>query len=155
MPDAVLDIAVPLIAGFEGFRSHPYQDQAGVWTIGYGNTYLPDGSRVTSSMLPVTQDQALAWLQTGVREVLAAIKIMVCVPVSDHTLAALCSFAWNEGKGALRGSTLLKKLNAGDTAGAADAFASWIYVGSRPNNGLRNRRTQERAVFLTPDTLVS
>ena len=35
-----------LLKEFEGFRKEAYQCSAGVWTIGYGTTIYPDGSRV-------------------------------------------------------------------------------------------------------------
>jgi len=50
--------------------------------------------------------------------------------------------------GALQKSTLLKKLNAGDYAGAADQFKRWIYADGVPLHGLEIRRDKERALFL-------
>lgn len=149
--DPALAIAVPTIAEFEGFRSHPYQDQVGIWTIAYGNIYLPDGSRVTQSTSPVSQDTALLWLRTGVAKTLAAVRAMVYVPISDNAAASLTSFAWNLGTSQLRNSTLLRLLNAGETTEAANCFMAWIDAGGHPNAGLQNRRAKERALFLTPD----
>lgn len=48
--------------------------------------------------------------------------LVVAVPVNDNQFGALLSFTFNLGIGSLRSSTLLKKLNAGDYAGAANAF---------------------------------
>ncbi|MBP8236036.1 MAG: lysozyme, partial [Rhizorhabdus sp.] len=50
------------------------------------------------------------------------------------------SFAYNVGVGALRGSTLLRKLNAGDFAGAAEQFLVWNKAGGKVLAGLVKRR---------------
>ena len=46
-------------------------------------------------------------------------------------------------------STLLRKLNAGDYAGAADEFLRWNKAGGKVLNGLTRRREAERALFLS------
>lgn len=61
---------------------------------------------------------------------------------------ALVDFAFNLGIGALAGSTLLKKLNAGDIEGAADEFLKWDHAGGKVLAGLTKRRQGERALFL-------
>ena len=62
--------------------------------------------------------------------------------------AALVSFAYNCGSGALETSTLRRKLNAGDRQGAADQFLRWDRAGGGVMAGLTKRRQQERALFL-------
>ncbi|EAS3672836.1 lysozyme, partial [Salmonella enterica subsp. enterica serovar Weltevreden] len=62
---------------------------------------------------------------------------------------ALVSFAYNLGARTLSTSTLLRKLNAGDYAGAADEFLRWNKAGSKVLNGLTRRREAERALFLS------
>lgn len=151
MTDAALAIAVPLIARFEGFRSDPYQDSAGVWTYGFGFTVEPSGHHVTATTAPVTQTEAYARLSDMVARVLVLVRGMVHVPISDHQAAALTSLSYNVGTNALRNSTLLKHLNAREFAEAADAFMAWVYAGGAPSDGLRTRRASERAVFLTAD----
>lgn len=147
-PDPALDMAVTLIAEFEGFRSHPYQDVAGIWTIGYGFTYDQNVRRVTATTPPMTETDARAWLRTLVTKTLTAVRAMVYEPVTPAQLAALTSFSFNEGTAALRGSSLLGHLNVGEFAAAADSFMAWVYAGGKPIEGLRRRRMRERAVFL-------
>ena len=151
MSDLALSTAVPLIANFEGFRSAPYQDQGGVWTIGFGETLNADGTRVSASTAPITREDAEARLSGAVANVLAMVRDMVHVPMTDNQAAALTSFAYNLGTSALRNSTLMLRLNQGNIDEAADCFAAWIYVDDKPNDGLRNRRAAERTLFLTPD----
>ncbi|EBY2991617.1 lysozyme, partial [Salmonella enterica subsp. enterica serovar Typhimurium] len=49
----------------------------------------------------------------------------------------------------LSSSTLLRKLNSGDYAGAADEFLRWNKAGGKVLNGLTRRREAERALFLS------
>lgn len=97
----------------------------------------------------MTEAEARTHLAVLVASYLEKVRGMVHVPITDNQAAALCSFAYNEGTAALRGSHLMIALNQGRTQEAADAFRSWIYAGGRANNGLRNRREKERTLFLT------
>lgn len=72
-----------------------------------------------------------------------AIASLVHVRVTAHEFDALMSLAFNIGLGGFAGSTVLRKLNAGDRQGAADAFRMW----ARPAV-LAGRRERERALFL-------
>ena len=73
-----------------------------------------------------------------------AVKRAVRVPVNENQFAALVSFTYNIGAGSLSRSTLLRKLNDGDYAGAADEFPRWNKAGGRVLNGLVRRRAAER-----------
>lgn len=151
MTDPTLPIAVEFIAAREGFRSHPYRDQGGVWTIGYGDTVTPDGVRVTATTAPITQAAADARLSEMVGLVLASVRGMVYVPVSNNQVAALTSLAYNAGTNAVRTSTLLRELNQGNYGLAAQYFMSWVYAAGKVDPGLQKRREMEKALFLKPD----
>ena len=71
------------------------------------------------------------------------------MPVTQNQFDALVSFTYNLGAGNLRSSTLLKKLNAGDYAGAADEFPKWNKAGGKELAGLTRRRNAERDLFLS------
>ena len=62
---------------------------------------------------------------------------------------SLCSFVFNLGAGALKGSTLLRMLNAGQYDAAADQFLRWNQAGGVVLAGLTKRRISERMMFLT------
>lgn len=79
----------------------------------------------------------------------AGVEDLVKVAVSVNQFSALVSFAYNIGLNALSGSTLLKKLNAGDIIGAADQFLRWNKAGGKELKGLTDRRHAERDLFLT------
>lgn len=75
-------------------------------------------------------------------------KYVTNTQVTQHEFDALVDFTFNVGCGAFRGSTLLRKVNAGDMTGAANEFPKWIYAGGKPLRGLVKRRADERALFM-------
>lgn len=77
-----------------------------------------------------------------------AVNPLIKVNIPDYTRAALYSFTYNVGVGAFSRSTLLKKLNAGDQAGACNELKRWIYAGGVKWKGLMTRREVEKAVCL-------
>jgi len=140
-----------LIRQAEGLRLRAYLCPANVWTIGIGTTVYPDGRKVRSGD-KCTAQQADRYLAHDLQEFERAVAAMVTVPVTSNQFSALVSLAYNVGIGALRGSTLLRLLNAGDYAGAANQLRRWNRGGGRVLPGLVKRRAAERDLFLTPDS---
>ena len=137
-----------LIKSFEGFSARPYLCPAGVPTIGYGATYYPDGRRVTMQDRPVSESDASAMLRAMLASYEAGIARYVQVPLTQGQYDALVSFAYNLGLSALKGSTLLRLVNARDYAGAAAQFVRWNRAGGKVLPGLTRRREAERVMFL-------
>ncbi len=146
------DTGFALVRDFEGFRSSAYPDPGSSnglpVTIGYGSTRWPDGSPIQLGQT-VTRERAEAMLRNEIADTERAVSAAVTVPLSQSQFDALVSFTYNLGAGALRSSTLLRKLNAGDYASAADEFGRWINNDGVPMEGLRRRRAAERAMFLS------
>lgn len=136
-----LDVAIPMIAEFEGCRLRAYQDAVGVWTIGYGST------RGIKSRDVWTQQEADDALKREVAEFMDHVLRYVQTDVNAHQLAALTSLAYNIGVNALHKSTLLRLLNRGDYWGAANQFGVWNRAGRQVLNGLVLRRAAERDLF--------
>jgi GH24 family phage-related lysozyme (muramidase) len=130
-----------LIKGFEGLRLKAYQDSAGVWTIGYGHT---SGVRPGQQ---ISQAQAEQYLRSDVKWAEQAVRDNVKVPISQQQFDALTSFTFNLGAGALKDSTLLKKLNQGNYAGAQAEFGKWVHAGGQRLEGLVRRRAEEARLF--------
>ena len=130
---------------FEGLRLNAYQDSGGVWTIGYGHT----GKDVKRGMT-ITQEQADDLLKKDVQWAVDCVNKAVTQAVNQNQFDAMVDFTFNVGCGAFRGSTLLRKLNAGDSAGAAEEFLRWKFVKGVEVAGLLRRRQADRALFLTP-----
>jgi GH24 family phage-related lysozyme (muramidase) len=137
-----------LLKTFEGCELAAYQDTVGVWTIGYGWTQPVNGKPVGKGTT-ITQETADSLLRSGVIQYEKGITRLVSVGINQNQFDALVDFAYNLGVKALEGSTLLKKLNAGDYTGAADEFPKWNKAGGKVLNGLVKRRAAERSLFLS------
>jgi lysozyme len=135
---AAAAIAVPLIAQWEGVEFVGYRDIVGVPTVCYGSTRnVTVGKRVA-------ERECLERLASDTVE--HGVKIDACLraPISAETRAAMTSFAFNVGVAAFCGSTLVRKLNAGDYAGACAELDRWVMAGGKRVQGLVNRRAAER-----------
>lgn len=139
---------INLIKRFEGCELSAYQDIVGVWTIGYGWTQPVDGKPISRGMA-IDSATADRLLKTGVVQYEQAVNQLVKVAINQSQFDALVSFTYNLGTRSLSTSTLLKKLNAGDIAGAAAEFARWNRAGGKELAGLTRRREAERALFLS------
>ncbi len=138
------------IGRHEGLRLSAYRDAAGIWTIGYGHTAAA-GPPVPVAGMAITAAEADTILGRDLARFEAAVARLVTVALSQGEFDALVSFAFNVGEGALARSTLLKRLNAGDRAGAAAEFGRWNKAGGRVLAGLTRRRAEERAMFAGRD----
>lgn len=145
------DAALALICEFEGFMPRWYRDPVGVWTIGYGHTDSAGYPRYADDKgLVLTEADARTILARDLGQYERAVSEAVKVSLNENQFGALVSFTYNLGAGNLRSSTLLRKLNAGDYAGAAAEFGRWNKAGGRVLAGLTRRRAAERALFEKP-----
>jgi GH24 family phage-related lysozyme (muramidase) len=140
---------IALIKKFEGCRLKSYQDQVGVWTIGYGITSSVGYGPILAGMT-ITQETADKWLMEGLASYEAAVNKALTRPANQNQFDALASLCWNIGKGGLTRSSVVSLHNAGDYHAAADAFLMWVKAGGKVNKGLTNRRQAERALYLSP-----
>lgn len=142
------DKGIALIKQFEGCKLTAYRDSVGVWTIGYGWTQPVDGKPIRAGMT-IKQETAERLLKTGLVSYESDVSRTVKVGMTQGQFDATVSFTYNLGARSLSTSTLLRKLNAGDYAGAADEFLHWNKAGGKVLNGLTRRREAERALFLS------
>jgi len=134
---------INLIKRFEGLELKSYKDSVGILTIGYGHTHAVRAGDV------ITGEQADAFLREDLQVAELTVNTNVKVKLTQGQFDALVSFVFNLGSGNFVKSTLIKKLNAGDYAGAADEFGKWVNAGGKKLPGLVKRRAAEREVFLT------
>ena len=106
-------------------------------TIGFGTT---DGVKLGDKITP---PKALARALQDVQKFEGAIKKCVVVPLHQYEYDAYVSLSYNIGSGAFCSSTLVKKLNAQDYAGACQEILRWDRAKGRVVKGLTNRRQQE------------
>ena len=135
---------IDLVTASEGLRLAAYQDTGGVWTIGYGHT----GPDVTEG-LTCDKAQARSWLAEDLAESEDAVNELVEVELSQNQFDALVDFVYNIGRGKFRGTTLLKLLNAGNYAAAAQQFKRWNKDNGVVQAGLTKRRAAEERLFLS------
>ena len=143
---------IDLIKSQEGCVLHPYPDQAGIPTIGYGTIRYPGGAHVTMQDSVITQQQAENYLFNDLQDTVIAVNAMIPEGLSQNQFDALVDFAYNAGTGALHGSTLLKLIRADPKdQGITAAFELWdkIHVDGRleVSDGLLKRRKAEAALY--------
>ncbi len=126
------------IAVHEGYRGEAYIPVKGDKpTLGYGTT---DGVKPGDTIEPV---RALVRKLQDVQRFEGALKQCVRVPLHQHEYDAFLSLAYNIGPGAFCGSTLVRRLNAGDYAGACAEILRWDRFRGEPLRGLTLRRQAE------------
>ena len=134
-----------LTENFEGLRLTAYPDPAthgDPWTIGYGHT----GAEVHQGMT-ITQEQAEEFLMQDVQKAVQTVNLKVHTDLTQNEFDALVDFVFNCGAGNFAGSTLLKKINAGDMEGAALEFQKWDKAAGHVMAGLVRRRQAETDLF--------
>ncbi len=136
------DKGLALTKSFEGLRLEAYQDSAGVWTVGYGHT----GSGVVEG-IAVTDAEAEALLIADLEDAVRCVNRKVTAAISQGQFDAMVDFCFNAGRGNFVQSTLLRKINTGDVAGAAAQFGLWVHAGGEVVPGLVRRRQAETEMF--------
>ena len=137
-----------LIKDFEGFSSSAYLCAAKIPTIGWGNTFYADGTKVKLGD-QISKTDALKLLEViANRDFADKIFPYIKVKVTQNQFDAMVSLAYNIGVGNFSKSTLLKKVNAGDFVGASNEFLRWNKAGGKVLLGLTRRREREKQLFL-------
>lgn len=144
------DAGLALVKRFEGLETVAYPDPGNrvtgePWTIGYGHTR---GVRRGNTC---TEELATAWLREDLQAAEGAVKQLVDVVLTQGQFDALVSFVFNCGAAAFGNSTLLRLLNGGDRAGAAEQFRRWNRGADGVLPGLVTRRAAERDLFLSQE----
>jgi len=141
--------AVEIIKEYEGFKANKYYCPAGKLSIGYGHV-IQHGENFEPE---INEEDAEGILYKDLRPVVEVVDKALKVHVTDNQFAALVSFTYNEGIGAFKESTLLKKLNDGKYKEASGQFMRWIYAKKngvvKELPGLVRRRAAERNLFLS------
>lgn len=132
---AMLAIAVPLTAEWEGKRNEPYRDIGGVLTVCYGETRV--------QMRRYSDAECTEMLKVALGDF--GQKVQRCVPALEERpfqWGASTTLAYNIGAPGFCGSTAARRFNAGDWAGGCEAFKMWVKVNGKYVQGLANRRFQ-------------
>jgi lysozyme len=142
------NIGKQFIKDEEGLRLTAYLCPANVWTIGYGNTYYLDNSKVKKGD-KITKEQAEKLFDSKLGFYESAVIKNVNVSLTQNKFNALVSFCYNVGVSAFQNSTLLKRINA--KAGndiISIEFGKWIYAKGEVLPVLQARRKREIKLFI-------
>lgn len=139
----------------EGTALQLYNDPAGHCTVGIGHLVHHGRCDGRTSEIPfkngITKERAFALLQQDAAIAERSINSHVKVPLTQAQFDALVSFAYNVGVGAFEGSTLLRKLNAGQKSAVPNELDKWVNAGGRRLPGLVARRKDEGRLFSKGD----
>lgn len=141
---------IDLIKKYEGFRAKPYLCPARVPTIGYGATYYPNGNKVKMTDPLIDEIQAENMLKSMLVSYENGVNRYVQQPINQNQFDALVSFAYNVGLGALKSSTLLKRVNADSCdENIRVQFMRWNRAGGKELKGLTRRRMEEADLYFS------
>lgn len=137
------------LAEEEGCVLHPYKDSRGVWTIGIGNTYYPDGTRVKPTDPPLkNRDQAIFLFKGILSSFEKFVWSVTRDDINQHNFDAITSLSYNIGTTNFKTSTLLRKLNADPKdPSIAKEFLRWRYSEGAPI--LLGRRKREAKLYFS------
>jgi len=143
---------IEFISRHEGLRKTAYQDQAGYWTIGYGHLIASGEDYLFGA--PITTAQAKELLAADLKTAETAVNRNISVQLNQNQFDALVSLVFNIGSGAFAGSTVLSRINAGDTEPRiSEAWKRWDKVTIdgqlETSRGLQKRRSEEVDLYFT------
>lgn len=138
----ISELCIRCIKLSEGCRLKAYQDQKGVWSIGYGHT-----EEVKPGMI-ITQEQAEEFLKDDVAWAMVDV-LRMCPRVSGNKLDALVSFVYNVGPRQWQKSTLCKVIqhDPEDWLRIHQEWRRWVFVNKVYNLGLVRRRERELKLY--------
>lgn len=133
-------ILLACVPKFEGVVLRGYKDPIGIVTACAGHTKTAVLGR------PYSREECENLLADDLIEHAVGVNKCVTAPLTAGQRAAFVSFAYNVGTSAFCRSTMAKKANRGDLAGACAELSKWTYAGGRQLPGLVKRREAERAI---------
>jgi len=158
------ETGLALIRAFEGKRLTGYLDAVKIPTIGWGHTEMAggvisyaSGEKTTKVLVgqSISELEARRIHERDMEQFEGGVLKLLKRSPRQAEYDAMVALAFNIGLGAFGKSSILRKFNAGDSQGAADAFLMWNKAGGRVLAGLTRRRNAERALFLGDIALAS
>lgn len=144
---------LPNVQQFEGTKSLPYRDIAGVLTVCTGHTG-PDV--VPNKYYPPAQCAKLTSVDLD-KAAAGVLKISPHLVYHPMQLASAISFSYNVGIGGYSRSSVAKEFNLGEFKTGCSELLKYTYAGGKYSDGLANRRKQEYNICvstLTPGGLI-
>ncbi len=136
------------ITAHEGEVLRVYLDPVGLPTMGVGHLLTDEEKSKYPVGSVITRGVSQEFLERDLRRFENAINNLVKVPLNQNQFDALVSFAFNVGEANFKRSSVLRHLNAGLYAKAAEALLAWNKSKGKVLAGLTRRREEERELFL-------
>lgn len=138
-----------LIMKHEGLKLKPYLCPAKVPTIGYGNTFYENGTKVTMEDPEITKARAEELFRFTADRFAIKVARLITTQVTQNQFNSLVSFSYNVGLANLMKSTLLKKVNADpNDPSIPQEFMKWNKAGGKVLKGLTTRRQDEATHYM-------
>ena len=138
-----------LLCSLEGNRLEPYLDVAGVPTIGIGNTFYEDGTKVKMADPAITEERSFTLAKHVLNAFEQQVNLSILLPMTQNQFDAMVLLCYNIGTSGFAKSSVVKNFNAGLVQKAADSFSLWNKAGGVVSKGLISRRNKERGLFLS------
>ena len=140
--------AVEFIKKYEGFRANAYQCPAGIWTIGYGTTFYPDGKKVEEGDVINIEDATFCLYDFIKKYCLQQVEDIekVIGKLNDNQKTAIISLVYNIGSCAFEKSKCKKFILKNDIENACKNW-DWIKANGKILNNLIKRRNEEIELF--------
>ena len=148
-----LTLALTLVAGLEGLRTKPYVDRVGT---GQPETWCYGETKADGAVPPLNKIFTKAECTQELQRDLTTkydpeVRKCIHVPLPPHREAALVSFVYNLGSGALCNGPVGRYLNAGNVTAACNSMLAYDHAGGKRIPGLTRRREAERELCLRND----
>jgi lysozyme len=143
---------IALIHEFEGLRLNAYQDQAGIWTIGWGHTGKDarPGNRITRERA----DELFDIDNDAAEIVVNRLDRLRANPLTQQQFDALVSFEFNTGALSNRNNRVTRNVIEGRDDLVDDEMLRWVHITDPAtkkkvvSNGLKRRRMAEAALWV-------
>ena len=150
MPPRLSPRGAAFVSRFEGCVLRMYNDPTRNATIGVGHLIHMgpiNGSEPHEFRRGISRQRALELLMNDAGKAVRGVRQLVKVPLTQHQLDALVSFAFNCGTGSLTVSTLRKRLNRREYAAVPHELDKWVLSSGKRLPGLVRRRKAEGVLF--------
>jgi lysozyme len=151
---------IAILHEFESCRLHAYKCPAGVWTLGWGNTFYEDGRSVREGDV-ITQERADTLFQAILESFENQARRAITANVNENQFSAFVSALYNIGPGSPRKSGLIRLTNGRPSTlltlinqnpnnpAIRNQFMAWISKGSTFERGLTRRRKAEADLYFS------
>lgn len=147
----VSDNGIDFLIKEEGCILHPYKDAVGIPTIGVGCTYYENGERVKMTDPPISKERAIDLFRNVLKHYETTVWSVTRDDINQNQFDALTSLCYNIGVPGLKGSTVVKRVNANPSdPKIRDAFKMWKNAGSKKGLLLKRREREADLYFTCP-----